>query len=59
MAAYVKMIKKFDDDKRVIYRFGPNDDQMGKLSLIKKKIFNILEQVNDISNEPVKVTFTG
>ena len=28
MAVYVKMIKKFDDEKRVVYQFGPNENQM-------------------------------
>ncbi len=54
MAAYVKMIKKFDDDKRVIYQFGPNENQMGEIEFDKEnKIFNILKQVNDtrISNQ--------
>ena len=27
MAVYVKMIKKFDDEKRVVYQFGPNEKQ--------------------------------
>lgn len=54
MAAYVKMIKKFDDDKRVIYKFGPSENQMGEIEFNKEnKKFNILKQVNDsqISNE--------
>lgn len=53
MAVYVKMIKKFDDEKRVVYQFGPNEKQMGEIEFDKeKKIFNILNQVNDsrISN---------
>lgn len=54
MAAYVKMIKKFDDDKRVIYQFGPNEKQMGEIEFNKEnKNFTILKQVNDskISNK--------
>ena len=54
MAVYVKMIKKFDDEKRVVYQFGPNEKQMGEIEFDKeKKIFNILNQVNDsrISNQ--------
>ena len=43
MAVYVKMIKKFDDEKRVVYQFGPNEKQMGEIEFDKeKKIFNIL-----------------
>ncbi len=52
--AYVKMIKKYDDEKRVIYKFGPNEDQMGEVEFDKeKKIFNILKKVNNtrISNQ--------
>ena len=45
MAVYVKMIKKFDDEKRVVYQFGPNEKQMGEIEFDKeKKIFNILNQ---------------
>ena len=51
---YVKMIKKIDDEKRVIYQFGPDENQMGEIEFDKvKKIFHILKQVNDlqISNQ--------
>ena len=54
MAVYMKMIKKFDDDRKVIYQFGPNENQMGEIEFDKeKKILNILKQVNDlrISNQ--------
>lgn len=54
MAAYVKMIKKFDDNKRVLYEFGPNEYQMGEIEFDKEnKNFNVLKQVNNshISNE--------
>ena len=54
MAVYIKMIKKYDDDKKVVYRFGPNERLMGEIGFDKEeKIFNILEQVNDsrISNQ--------
>ena len=54
MAVYIKMINKYDDDKKVVYRFGPNERLMGEIEFDKEqKIFNILEQVNDsrISNQ--------
>ena len=54
MAVYIKMIKKYDDDNKVVYRFGPNERLMGEIEFDKEeKIFNILEQVNDsrISNQ--------
>ena len=48
------MIKKYDDDKKVVYRFGTNERPMGEIEFDKEeKIFNILGQVNDsrISNQ--------
>lgn len=49
MAAYVRMIKKYDDEKKVIYQFGPDENQMGEIEFDKKKKkFRILKQVNDI-----------
>lgn len=54
MAVYLKMIKKYDDEKKVIYHFGPNENQMSEIEFDKeKKVFNILNQVNDsrISNQ--------
>lgn len=54
MAAYVKMIKKEDDNKKVVYKFGPNERQMGEIEFDKdKRIFKVLKQVNDskISNK--------
>jgi len=37
MAVYMKMIKKFDDDRKVIYQFGPNENQMGEIEFDKEK----------------------
>ncbi|MFG6324768.1 MAG: hypothetical protein K1W35_12075 [Lachnospiraceae bacterium] len=54
MAVYVKMIKKYDDEKKVIYRFGPNEKLMGEIEFDKeKKEINVLYHVNDsrISNQ--------
>lgn len=43
MAVYVKMIKKFDDEGKVIYKFGPNENLMGEIEFDKaKKVFNVL-----------------
>ena len=52
MAVYVKMIKKFDDEKRVVYQFGPNEKQMGEIEFDKeKKIFNIFYLLFIIYND--------
>lgn len=37
MAAYVKMIKMMDDDKKVVYRFGSNEVQMGEIEFDKEE----------------------
>lgn len=54
MAVYMKMLKIYDDDVKVVYRFGPNENLMGEIEFNKeKKSFVILKQVNDtrISNQ--------
>lgn len=48
MAVYILMKKIMDDDEKVIYKFGPNEGQMGIIEFDKKKRkFNITEHVND------------
>ena len=50
MAVYVKMIKMFDDEKRVIYQFGPNENHMGEIEFNKEeKSFSVLKHVNDLN----------
>lgn len=54
MAVYMKMIKIFDDEKSVIYKFGPNLNQMGEIAFDKEeRRFHVFKQVNDskISNQ--------
>lgn len=54
MAVYLKMIKKYEDEKKVVYRFGPNENLMGEIEFDKEKnTFNVLSPVNDprISNQ--------
>ncbi|MGE5417102.1 MAG: hypothetical protein ACM3UZ_10260 [Acidobacteriota bacterium] len=35
MATYVLLIKDFEDDEKVVYRFGPDKERMGKIQLNK------------------------
>ncbi|MEH7356659.1 hypothetical protein V7150_24425 [Neobacillus drentensis] len=35
MAAFVLLLKEFEDEEKVIYRFGPNENSMGKIELNK------------------------
>ncbi|MBA3925684.1 hypothetical protein [Listeria rustica] len=54
MAVYVMMIKEMENDKKVVYKFGPNEDKLGEIEFDKKtRKFEIAEKVDDdnISNE--------
>ncbi|GIP59569.1 hypothetical protein [Paenibacillus woosongensis] len=35
MASYVLLLKEHEDNERVVYRFGPNENMMGKIELNK------------------------
>lgn len=35
MAFYVLLLKESEDDEKVIYRFGPNEEKLGRLKLNK------------------------
>ena len=49
MASFVLLIKEYEDDDIVIYKFGPNEKVMGKIELNKKtRMFNELESVPDL-----------
>ncbi|PJI09250.1 MULTISPECIES: hypothetical protein [Clostridium] len=48
MAAFVLLLKEYEDENIVVYKFGPNEESMGKIELNKKtKMFNELESVPD------------
>ncbi|MCM3260620.1 hypothetical protein M3664_22775 [Paenibacillus lautus] len=50
MASYVLLLKEHEDDHIVVYRFGPNEDVMGKIELNKTtKKFAELESLPDPS----------
>ncbi|WP_027624763.1 hypothetical protein [Clostridium lundense] len=53
MASFVLLIKEFEDDDRVVYKFGPNEKMMGKIELNKKtRMFNELESVQNSVQSP-------
>lgn len=57
MASYVLLLKDHEDDETVVYRFGPNEDIMGKIELNKiTKKFTELESLPD-PNIPNKFYF--
>ncbi|MEK3806083.1 hypothetical protein MHB63_05755 [Bacillus sp. FSL H8-0547] len=57
MASYVLLIKEYEDDETVVYKFGPNEEIMGKIKLIKiNRKFSELESLPD-QNFPTKFYF--
>lgn len=54
MAVFVLMIKMENNEEKVVYKFGPNEEHMGIIEFNKvNREFNIRESVNDgiISNK--------
>jgi hypothetical protein len=52
MASFVLLLKEFEDENTVIYRFGPNEAQMGKIELNKKKeTINEVESIKNANHE--------
>ncbi|KEO84822.1 hypothetical protein [Tumebacillus flagellatus] len=50
MASYVLLIKEHEDETSVIYKFGPNEQVMGKIELNKEtRKFSELESLPDPS----------
>ncbi|MBA4495189.1 hypothetical protein ACFO25_00570 [Paenactinomyces guangxiensis] len=48
MASYVLLLKEYETDEIVVYRFGPNENVMGKIELNKlTKKFTELEAMPD------------
>lgn len=48
MASYVLLLKEYEDDETVVYRFGPNENIMGKIELNKfTRKFSELEVLPD------------
>lgn len=48
MGAFVLLLKDYEDESVVIYRFGPKEDIMGKIQLNKEtRMFAELEPINN------------
>jgi len=57
LAAYVLLLKEYEDEEKVIYSFGPNEVNMGKIELNKRtRMFSELEAISD-SSIPSKFYF--
>jgi len=52
VASFVLLLKEFEDDEKVVYRFGPNEQVMGKIELNKEKeTIQEIEPVQNANNE--------
>lgn len=50
LASYVLLLKEFENNESVIYKFGPNENVMGKIELNKiTRKFSELEGIPDPS----------
>ncbi|WP_342560605.1 hypothetical protein NSQ95_07440 [Psychrobacillus sp. FSL W7-1457] len=48
MTSYVLLLKEYEDDETVVYKFGPNEEVMGKIELNKiTRNFSELESLPD------------
>lgn len=57
MASYVLLLKEYEDNETVVYKFGPNEAIMGKIELNKiNRKFSELESIPD-QNIPTKFYF--
>ena len=58
MAAYVLMKNLEEDDKQVVYRFGPNENNMGIIEFDKiEKEFTILEKIKAINSDTDSIKY--
>ncbi|MEK3974672.1 MULTISPECIES: hypothetical protein [unclassified Psychrobacillus] len=47
MAVFILMLKEFEDEERVVYQYGPNEDLMGRIEYDKKnEVINQLSQID-------------
>jgi len=48
MASFVLILKEYEDNEKVIYKFGPNETTLGKIQFDKhRNVFTELEPVPD------------
>ncbi|MCD1259457.1 hypothetical protein B5M42_011490 [Paenibacillus athensensis] len=48
MASFVLLLKEYEDDEKVIYRFGPNEQAMGKIELNKQE--ETIQEIEPVEN---------
>ncbi|KRV46075.1 MULTISPECIES: hypothetical protein [Bacillus] len=55
MASYVLLLKEFESKDAVIYRFGPNENSMGKIEL--NKLTRKVSEIEAIPDENIPSKF--
>lgn len=55
MASYVLLLKEYEDDETVVYKFGPNEKIMGKISL--NKITGKFSELESFQDESIPTDF--
>ncbi|MDM5154761.1 hypothetical protein QUF88_13290 [Bacillus sp. DX1.1] len=49
MAVYIIMLKDYEDEEKVVYRYGPSEEVMGKIEYNKKA--DVISQIEPIISE--------
>jgi hypothetical protein len=55
MALYVLLVKESEDDQSVVYLFGPNEDQLGRLRINKNN--GAVEELTPVPTDNAKKFF--
>lgn len=49
MAVFVILLKDYEDEERVVYSYGPNEETMGKIEYDKKN--GVINQLSSIDSD--------
>lgn len=49
MAVFVLMLREYEDEERVVYSYGPNEETMGKIEYDKKN--GVINQLSPIDSD--------
>jgi len=55
VAAYVLLLKEYETDEMVVYKFGPNEKSMGKIALNKGT--RMISEVEAIPDDNIRSSF--
>jgi len=55
MASYVLLLKEYEDEETVVYKFGPNEEIMGRIEL--NKITGKFSEVKSLPDQSLSTKF--